>query len=115
MVATGSIPDPGSAPQRPAQQAVELPCTLARLGGSPIVAETIDLGTTGMRLTTARPLAVDEMVAFDLPVRESDHICGQARVVRQERPNVYALRFDRLTQPMSRCLQEVVTKLAGGG
>ncbi len=112
MVATGNASDP----QRPAQQAVELPCTLARHGGSPIVAETIDLGTTGMRLTTARPLAVDEMVAFDLPVQDADdHICGQARVVRQERPGVYALRFDRLTQPMSRCLQDVVSKLAHRG
>jgi hypothetical protein len=110
---TSGAPDPGVAPQRRAQQPVELPCTLMRGVGSPIVAETIDLGVTGMRLTTARPLALDETVSFDLPVHDAqDHICGHARVVSQERPNVYALRFDRLTQPMTTCLQDVVSELA---
>jgi hypothetical protein len=90
---------------------VALPCTLQRGAGSPIAASAIELRSTGMRLTSARPLAVDETVAFDLPVRDSEHICGLARVVRQERPDVYALRFDRLSQPMARCLQEVVTEL----
>jgi hypothetical protein len=113
MHATSGVPsEPG--PQRPAHRPVELPCTLSRGNGGPIAAETIDLGLTGMRLTTARPLAVDETVAFDLPVREA-HIRGQARVVCQERPDVYALRFDRLTQPMVHCLQDVVTGLAPGG
>jgi hypothetical protein len=111
MHATRGVPNPGAAPRRPSQQPVQLPCTLKRGAGSPIGAHTIDLGPTGMRLTTERPLAVDETVAFDLPVCE-EHICGQARVVSQERPDVYALRFDRLTQPMARCLQDVVTRLA---
>lgn len=113
MTATASgLPD-RSLPPRPAQQPVELPCTLERDAGSPIHAETIDLGTTGMRLTSARPLALDETVAFDLPVRE-EHIRGQARVVCQERPDVYALRFDRLTQPKARCLSDVLAELAAG-
>jgi len=113
MQATSGVPsDPG--PQRLGHRPVELPCTLSRDTGGPIAAETIDLGLTGMRLTTARPLAIDEMVAFDLPVREA-HIRGQARVICQERPDVYALRFNRLTQPMAHCLQDVVTGLVATG
>jgi hypothetical protein len=90
---------------------VDIPCTLQRCAGSPIAAATIELRETGMRLTSKRPLAVDETVSFDLPVRDA-HICGSARVVCQERPDVYALRFDRLSLPMARCLHEVVSELA---
>jgi hypothetical protein len=113
MQATSSVPS-GSPPQRAAHQAVELPCTLTRGMGGPIAAETIDLGLTGMRLTTARPLALDETLAFELPVPEGS-IRGHARVVGQERPDVYALRFDRLSQPMAHCLQDVVSGLAAAG
>ncbi len=93
-------------------QPVAQPCTLTRhAAGSPIACRTIDVGTTGMRLTTGRPLAIDELVAFDL-LLGTTHIDGKARVIRQERPDVYALRFDRLTPPMSRLLQDAVTALA---
>ncbi|MEA2155246.1 MAG: hypothetical protein QOE11_1386 [Solirubrobacteraceae bacterium] len=110
MTATDSaLPQPP--PQPPAHQPVALRCTLTRTAGSPIAAETIDLGATGMRLTSGRPLAVDETVSFDLPFGEA-RIHGHARVVRQERPLVYALRFDRLTQPMARGVQDIVTELA---
>ena len=90
---------------------VDMPCTLQRGAGSPIPAATIELRETGMRLTTRRPLAVDETVSFDLPVHDA-HICGRARVICQERPDVYALRFDRLSQPMAQCLHEVICELA---
>jgi hypothetical protein len=39
-------------------------------------------------------------------------IRGHARVVRQERPDVYAARFASLPQPMARCLQDVVAARA---
>lgn len=90
--------------------AVTLSCTLNRGAGSPIACETTDLGPTGMRLRTARPLAVDELVSFDFPVGEA-HVRGQARVVSEERPGVYALRFSRLSQPMA----DAVAKLAAQG
>jgi len=112
MPATSSVP--GAAPERPPHQPVQLPCTLTRNMGSPITGETIDLGISGMRLTTRRPLAVDETVDFELPFHD-ERIRGQARVVGQERPGVYALRFDRLTQPMARCVQDVLTELAAAG
>ena len=84
-------------------------CTLMRDAGSPIACETIDLGTTGMRLTTGRPLAVDETFRFELPLGEAG-VRGHARVVGQERPDVYVLRFDRLTAPMTQCLQDLVAQ-----
>jgi hypothetical protein len=89
----------------------DFPCTLQRGAGSPIAAATFELRETGMRLTTRRPLAVDETVSFDLPVHDA-HIRGRARVIRQERPDVYSLRFERLPQPMAQCLHDVVCELA---
>jgi hypothetical protein len=101
---TGPLP-------RPALAALTLTCTLTRRAGSPIACETIGLGTTGMRLTTGRPLAVDETVSFELPLGEA-RVHGQARVVGQERPYVYVLRFHRLTAPMAQCLQDLVAQHA---
>jgi len=102
---TAGAPD-WTAPRR-SRRAIVLRCTLTRGAGSPISASTIDLGPTGMRVTTERPLAVDETVAFDLPCGDV-RIHGDARVVCQERPDVYAVRFGRLPQPMERCLRDVV-------
>jgi hypothetical protein len=90
---------------------LSLRCTLARGAGSPIRACAIELGPTRMRVETERPLAVDETVAFDLPCGDVC-ISGHARVVCQERPDVYAMRFETLAQPMARCLQDVVAALA---
>ena len=53
--------------------------------------------------TCERPLALDETVDFDLPGLDM-RVGGRARVVRQERLNVYALRFEELPEPMSRRL-----------
>ena len=53
-----------------------------------------------MRVTSSRPLASDEEIDFDLP----DHamrISGRARVVRQQRMNVYVLRFENLPRRWS--------------
>jgi hypothetical protein len=92
---------------------LSLRCTLTRGTGSPIHARTIELGPTGMRVATDRPLAVDEAVVFELPY---DGVCisGHARVVCQDRPDVYAVRFEALPPPMARRLQDVVTALAAG-
>ncbi len=92
---------------RRTRRAISLRCTLSRGAGSPIRARTIDLGPSGMRVATERPLAVDELVAFDLTCGDVS-IRGHARVVCQERPDVYGVRFGSLGQPMARCLQDVV-------
>jgi hypothetical protein len=102
---------PSPRPDRPERRAMSLSCTLRRSAGTPIAARTLDVGPTGMRVVTGRPLAVDETVAFELPCGDV-RISGQSRVVCQERPDVYALRFARLSQPMARCLHDVVAAQA---
>lgn len=82
---------------------IELSCTLRRQIGSPIPAQTINVGPRGMRVRSPRPLRDDETVGFDLPNFDM-RIAGSARVIRQERPHVYALRFEGLPEPMTRRL-----------
>jgi c-di-GMP-binding flagellar brake protein YcgR len=74
---------------------ISLSCTLARRHGSPIPGETVDLGPGGMRVTTARPLATDEVLQFELPAA-GRAVTGEARVLRQQAARVYAMRFERL-------------------
>lgn len=74
---------------------IALPCTLRRLKGSPIAAQTVDLGAGGMLVRSGRPLAIDEEVDFDLAALEIA-VSGHARVLRQQRHDVYALRFEKL-------------------
>jgi hypothetical protein len=82
---------------------VALTCTLCRQVGSPIPAQTLHVGPRGMRVRSPRPLTQDETVAFDLPNLDM-RVNGRARVVRQELPHVYALRFENLPEPMLRRL-----------
>jgi PilZ domain len=78
-----------------------LECVLRRRTGSAITVRTVDVGPGGMCVTTQRPLAIDEVLDFDLPLAGSEHVDGRARVVRQERHDRYALRFEGL-RPLSR-------------
>ncbi|MDP2713107.1 MAG: hypothetical protein Q8O56_17995 [Solirubrobacteraceae bacterium] len=82
---------------------VALPCTLSRQVGSPIAAQTIAVGPRGMQVRSPRPLVTDETIGFDLPDLEM-RISGRARVLGEERPQVYALRFENLPGPMTRRL-----------
>lgn len=82
---------------------IALSCTLRRQIGSPIQTETLDVGPSGMRVKSQRPLADDETVDFDLPNLQM-RVAGHARVLGQQGPRVYSLRFERLPEPMSRCL-----------
>ncbi len=76
---------------------VRLDCVLTRRKGAPIACHTLDVGPGGMRVTTDRPLGVDEVLHFDLPV-EGGHVDGDARVLREQRGNVYALRFEAMRE-----------------
>ncbi len=78
-------------------------CTLRRRTGSPIPARTLDLGPRGMCVSSPRPLTLDETVGFDLADLDM-RVAGSARVLRQERPHVYSLRFEGLPEPMMRRL-----------
>jgi hypothetical protein len=75
---------------------VELGCKLARRNGNAIEGTTVDLGPGGMCVTTTRPLAPDELLEFSLPDRP--RFTGRARVLREQRYRVYALRFERLSE-----------------
>jgi hypothetical protein len=82
---------------------IRIACTLRRSFGSPISAHTLELGPRGMRIRTPRPLSPDETVVFDIADLDM-RVNGQARVLRAERANVYALRFEGLPEPMARRL-----------
>jgi hypothetical protein len=73
---------------------VELECILHRRTGKTIEARALDIGPGGMRVHTTRPLAVDEVLEFELPDRA--RINGRARVLREQAYRIYAMRFERL-------------------
>jgi hypothetical protein len=74
---------------------IRLECVLTRPKGAPIACHTLDVGPGGMRVLAERPLGVDEVLHFDLPVRGA-HVIGDARVLREQGQNVYALRFESI-------------------
>jgi PilZ domain len=78
---------------------IELPCVLRRRSGSAISAQTLNLGPGGMCVATPRPLALDEVLDFDLPLADAGSVDGRARVLRHEGHGAYALRFERLPEP----------------
>jgi PilZ domain len=67
-------------------------CTLVRGAGSPVAAETLDLGPAGMCVRSQRPLMVDEVLRFELEIGAG----GLARVMRQDAGTRYAMRFEQL-------------------
>jgi hypothetical protein len=76
---------------------VALGCRLSRAaGGSAITAKTLDVGPGGMRITTERPLRIDEVLDFLLSPETPSPVVGQARVMREQDYRVYAMRFERL-------------------
>ena len=78
-----------------ARAEVSLEVRLERRVGRPVAARTIDLSAGGARVTCDRPLRVDEELRFDVALRgDRPHVDGTARVLRQDRHDVYALRFE---------------------
>lgn len=75
--------------RREPRSQVAMACTLIRRIGNPIAATTVDVGSGGMSVTTRRPLAVDEMLSFELP-----RMSGRACVLRSHGGDVYGLRFE---------------------
>jgi hypothetical protein len=95
--------------RRAPRAAVAIACTLRRRTGSPVAGRTVDLGPAGMCVATARPLAADEAVEFELPQLPGD-VHGHARVMREQRYGVYALRFEGLPER----LRDQLAALADG-
>jgi hypothetical protein len=83
---------------------LEMECTLHRHHGSPVRGRTVDVGPGGMCIATSRPLAADEVVTFELPPR----ISGQARVLRQQGYDSYAVRFETLGEPAREALTALI-------
>jgi len=76
---------------------VDVDVRLQRHVGGPVAGRTVDLGAGGMRIATARPLRLDEIVHFDLRLAPEHALAGDARVMRLHPRNHYALRFEHLT------------------
>lgn len=77
---------------------VALEVSLGRKVGNDVHAATCDLSTSGACITCRRPLRVDEEVRFDLELPSGDHLGGKARILRQQRHDTYALRFEHMSQ-----------------
>ncbi len=94
MVPATAIPQRRASPRAE----VQLPLTLKRRKGhgNPVLAQTIDLSLGGARVSAARPLKVDEVLAFDLIATDGTHITGDCRVLREHVGRTYAVRFERL-------------------
>jgi hypothetical protein len=71
----------------------ELGVRLLRPHGNPVESRTRNICAGGMCVETRRPLAIDEVLAFQLETG----IEGTVRVLREHLPNVYALRFEELS------------------
>jgi hypothetical protein len=87
---------------------VDFAITLTRHRGNPIPGQAIDLGNGGMRIQTARPLAIDELLRFELAVRPGIVVTGRARVLREHARATYALRFELLSARTRASLSELV-------
>jgi len=81
--------------------ALDVDVRLARRAGAQVAGRTIDLGAGGMRIASARPLRVDEVLDFDLALDAGHPITGKVRVMRLHPRNQYALRFEGLAAPQA--------------
>ena len=102
-------PDTDNDGRRAARVAMELPVTLRRKHGNPIISRTVDVGCGGMRVCCDRPLGIDEMLSFELDA-SGQRVVGRARVLREHVARTYALRFEGLDPGAS----ETLRRLAGG-
>ena len=94
---------------------VDLGCRLSRAaGGSSISARTLDVGPGGMRVATDRPLRVDEVLDFLLLPETPSPVVGQARVMREQTYQVYAMRFERLPAGEEHHLRQLTDRAQAG-
>jgi hypothetical protein len=94
---------------------VDLEVHLSRKVGNEVVAHTADLSSSGARITSDRPLRVDEELRFDLELPLGAHLGGKARVLRQHRHDSYALRFERIAASQRTALDAFLASRAAPG
>ena len=70
------------------------PLLLKRHRGRPVAARASDVSSAGMRVTTDRPLRIDERLCFDIDLEGCAHVDAHARVVREQGLHCYSLRFE---------------------
>ena len=87
-----------------------LACTLRRRIGSPITCRTVDVGAGGMSVVSGRPLAPDELLAFELGEGGGAPLTGRATVLRQQAHQVYALQFTHVEEAARATLAELVAR-----
>lgn len=80
---------------------------LARRAGTPIACRTLDLSGGGMRISSPRPLSVDETLEFSIAAPAAP-VVGRARVLRMQGHNEYALRFEGLGDDAAEVLRETL-------
>jgi hypothetical protein len=108
------MPRAGAEQRASVRASVELEVHLARKVGRPVTVRTIDLGTGGARVTSVRPLRIDEQLHFDVDLPQGrPHLDGVARVLRQDRHDVYALRFEDVAPGTLAELRAFVDATAG--
>lgn len=73
----------------------------------------MDIGGGGMLVTTSRPLAVDETLHFTVTTDAGVHLDGDARVMRCERPDVYALKVEHPDEVLLDQLERLVRQAQG--
>ncbi len=108
------MPSTGHEQRGSARAAVDLELRLERKHGRPLTTRTVDLSSGGARVRTDRPLRVDEELHFDVGLPAGrPRIDGTARVLRQDRHDVYALRFEHLPAATLADLRAFVDATAG--
>ena len=87
---------------------MDLRVTLVRSRGLPVEGRTIDLGRGGMRMLSSRPLRIDDLLAFTLELPGGVLVEGHARVLREDLPHTYGLRFEALGAEAAAALGRVL-------
>jgi c-di-GMP-binding flagellar brake protein YcgR len=93
---------------------VSLAVSLERRVGNDVLAHTRDLSAHGAQVVSDRPLQIDEQLLFDVEVPTTHrHLRLTARVLRQQRARMYALRFEQLDAATQRSIDDLLESLAG--
>jgi hypothetical protein len=93
---------------------VALDVHLGRKVGNDVVARTSDISVSGARVVSGRPLRVDEELQFDFELPSGgQRMRGTARVLRQHRHDMYALRFENVAPAVVGVLDAFVEAYTG--
>lgn len=76
---------------------VALDLQLIRKIGGAVLSQTVDVSTGGARIMCRRPLRIFEELRFELSLQPGlAAVHGTARVLRQDRHDVFSVRFEQV-------------------